>query len=459
MTRHKQRKGTGKKSTLKDWIARHRLDAEALRKLEQSMWPGIGHPIDMTKLADCAKAVLINERIDGATPWRSYQSLPCETMEVDARDDRLVIIPADFTPTSECLVREALAVAQAFSGKAAWQIAPGSLVGTLDGATARARKAAVRFLRIAGARVRVSVTKTPPDPPEERVSPDQISINAQMAGQRARALIDQADELHGPAAESRYAEAERVLLTALQVEKSSCAMLCDMGRLRLRRARAADEQHAFDLLTDAIDWFKRALSTKADFFMAWIGRGDARLEISRQRPQQREIHLANAIADYEAALRIREDLYLARIGLGNAYLEDARWQDDDQADRLLMDAEHEFELALAGQPSLYRAQVGLGDVFVERAKRLPFDEAEALLTSAWHRYQQALQLRPSLYTALCGCADVELERARRAGSETEASPARALALYERALAIQPNSYRAASGRRAALEASGEWAKP
>ena len=74
--------------------------------------------------------------------------------------DELEIIPSDSTPMSWTLVKEALEVASAFSGEADWQIQPIRPIGRLTGATAEARKAALRFLRIAGARVLVSVRPT-----------------------------------------------------------------------------------------------------------------------------------------------------------------------------------------------------------------------------------------------------------------------------------------------------------
>ena len=353
-----------------------------------------------------------------------------------------------------------------FSGSAEYAIEQGMRAGTLFGATAQARNAAVRFLRLAGARVIVEVRREGTDSSavaspavpsiQSRPTADGglAALNALADGHRARDLINQADDLHGPAAERLYSEAERLLAAALQEEASSCTMLSTMGKLRLSQARGAAPQGALQLLDDALGWFDRALSIKTDFFVAKVGRGDVLLEMSRRNPPQSEAHLVAAIRDYKAALQIRSDLYLARVGLGNAYLEEARHRGGGEATKLLMDSKREFGAALELKPSLYRALVGLGDVLLEQSKTFPLTKADTALASAWNHYQQALELRPSLYSALCGCGDVELERARRGETASAGSyRASAISMFERALAIQPSSYRAATGRRAALDAS------
>lgn len=459
-------------TSLASWVAGHRLDAAALEQLEARAITDSGRSVDLDNLVACAKAVLIAEVIDGIPRrLRPYTQIPADAMRVEAIGDELEIIPSDSTPVSATLVREAFEVAAAFSSGAGGQIEPIWSVGRLTKATAQGRKAAVRFLRLAGARVLVSVrpgieeassilsvdTNSASDNPDhfvERTSGQLDVLTAHSGGIRASDLIDQADDLHGPAAERLYSEAERLLTVALQQEASSCTMLSTMGKLRLSQARGAAEQEALQLLDDALRWFDRALSIKTDFFVAKVGRGDVLLEMSRRNPPQRETHLVAAIRDYKAALQIRSDLYLARVGLGNAYLEEARNRGGGVATKLLMDSKREFGAALELKPSLYRALVGLGDVLVEQSKTLPLAKTDTALASAWNHYQQALKLRPSLYSALCGCGDVELERARR-GEAASAGPSRAsaISLYERALAIQPSSYRAANGRRAALDAS------
>lgn len=460
-------------TALHSWAARHRQDRAALQQMEEIAIQNAGRTIDLDKLAACAKAVLITEMIDG-TPRRDrpYTKLPGDAMRLETVGDELEIVPSDTTPMSWTLVKEALEVASAFSGGAEWQIQPIWPIGRLTGATAKARKAAVRFLRIAGARVLVSVRPTCEDEQAEpgratvpatasvvgraqsKADGELAALNAHLGGSQACELIERADDLQGGTADGLYAEAERLLAAALQNDASNCTMLCSMGKLRLSQARGAAEQMVPQLLDDALLWFERASTIKADFFMAKVGHGDVHLEMSRRDPSQREVHLIAAIRGYKSALLMRNDLYLARVGLGNAYLEEARHRGGRGAKALLMDSAREFAAALALKPSLYRAQVGLGDVLVEQSKTLPPATAQTALASAWNHYQQALQLRPSLYAALCGCGDVELERARRGEPPgTSVSRASAIAMYERALTIHPTSYRAANGRRAAMDAS------
>lgn len=459
-------------TSLASWVAGHRLDAAALEQLEARAITDSGRSVDMDKLAACAKAVLIAEMIDGIPRrLRPYTEIPADAMRVEAIGDELEVIPSDSTPVSETLVQEALEVAAAFSGGAEWQIDPIWPVGRLTKATALGRKAVVRFLRLAGARVLVSVhpgieeapstlstnrnsASDNPDHVVERTSGQLDALAAHAGGIRARDLIEQAEDFHGPEAERRYTEAEQLRTAALHKEASNCTMLCSMGKLRLSQARGATEPSARQHLEDALHWFERAVSVKSDFFMARVGRGDVQLDLSRCDSQQPDAYLSAAIRDYQAALQIRGDLYLARVGLGNAYLAQARHQSGDGAARQLMASQREFEAALELKPSLYRALVGLGDVLVERSKMSAQAQALTALASAWKHYQHALQLRPSLVSALCGCGDVELERSRRSEAASAGSyRASAVSMFERALAIQPSSDRAATGRRAALDAS------
>lgn len=152
---------------LQDWIKRHRLDEEALQRLEKEAIRAVdgGRHINTDKLAACAKAVLISELIDGAPRRDRYPELPCDALHVTDEYSELEIFPSDHTPVSEDLIRNALEVAAAFSDGEDWEILSYWSSGHISGATPRARKAAVRFLRLMGAKVNVSVYKDLPEPP------------------------------------------------------------------------------------------------------------------------------------------------------------------------------------------------------------------------------------------------------------------------------------------------------
>lgn len=151
-------------TSLEAWVQRNRLDAEPLRQLEQTanrIVQGVMHT-DMSMLAACAKAVLISEMVDRAPRRHRYPQLPCEALRVTDEHGELEITPSDYTPMSGDLVHHALEVAAAFSGEDC-QILDNWPVGRLSGATPQGRKAAVRFLRLMGARVIVVLVKGEPE--------------------------------------------------------------------------------------------------------------------------------------------------------------------------------------------------------------------------------------------------------------------------------------------------------